>query len=54
VSHFSPSNLPKGLWLLDKVKEVEVIAIRVTRLIARERIASSSYIDNILKLEATD
>jgi len=54
VGHFSPSNLPKGLWLLDRVKEVEGIAIGVTRSMARERIASSSYIDNILKLEATD
>jgi hypothetical protein len=52
VGHFSPSNPPKGLWLLDRVKEVEGIAMGVTRSMARERMASGSYIDSILELEA--
>ena len=52
MGHFSRSNPPKGPRLLDRVKEVEGVAMKVTRSIARERVASSSHIDNILKLEA--
>jgi hypothetical protein len=53
MGHFSPSNPPKGLWLLDRVKEVESMAMGVTRSMEREHVASSSHIDNILELEAT-
>jgi len=53
VSHFRLSSLPKDLWLLDRVKEVKGVAIGVTRSMARERVASSGHIDNILELEAT-
>src|SRR5438046_294695 len=53
VGHFSPSNPPKGLRLLDRVKKIKGVAMGVTRSMARERVASSCHIDNILKLEAT-
>jgi len=45
VGYFSCSNLPKGLRLLNRVKEVEGVAMGVTRPMARERVASSSHIE---------
>ena len=53
MGHFTPSNPLKGLWLLNRVKKVKRVAMGVTCSMARERVVSSSCIDNILELEAT-
>ena len=53
MGYFTPSNLPKGLWLLNRIKEVKRVAIGATYSMARERVASSSHINDILELEAT-
>ena len=53
MGYFTPSNPPKGLWLLNRVKEVKCMAMGATYSMARECVASSSHINNILELEAT-
>jgi hypothetical protein len=53
VGHFSSCHPPKGLWLLNRVKEIKGMAMGATRTMTGERVASSSHINDILELKAT-
>jgi hypothetical protein len=52
MGYFSPSHPPKGLWLLNRVKEVEGIAMSATHSMTREYVAPRSHINDILELKA--